>query len=114
MSIQSLSINSLAGTSEGDDGLPYCIEYQPTSVTISYLEPTAIGYDEETQKIVIHLTHEEMSDQSCYRAEYSDDGESWFTDGVVQEKTTNGLTATAPRGDAENRWMRWKVTTAQP
>ncbi|MEN9990333.1 MAG: hypothetical protein RLZZ224_35, partial [Verrucomicrobiota bacterium] len=114
MSTQSLSINSLAGTSEGDDGLPYCIEYQPTSVTISYLEPTAIGYDEETQKIVIHLTHEEMSDQSCYRAEYSDDGESWFTDGVVQEKTTDGLTATAPRGDAESRWMRWKVTTAQP
>jgi len=114
MFIQSLSINSLASTNEGEDGLPYCIEYQPSSVAISYLAATKISYDDQTQTIRIDLPNSEISNQSCYRAEYSDDGESWFTDGVVQEKTTDGLTATAPRGDAENRLMRWKVTTAQP
>jgi hypothetical protein len=99
---------------EGMDGIPYCIEYQPTSDAVTYLYPEVRNDSEDAGIIRIELPISEISAESCYRAEYSDDGEAWFTDGVIQEKTSDGLTATAPRGDAESRLMRWKVTIAQP
>lgn len=107
---------SLAPSQETDpaDGLPYCTEYQGSTVSIHYLEPATVLDIEASQTLQITLPNSEISDQNCYRAEYSDDGETWFTDGVTQQRTTDGLTATAPRGDANQRWMRWKVTSTQP
>lgn len=101
-------------TQEGADGLPYCVEYQPTIAQIFYLDAPNPLFDEIALTLTIDLPNSEISDQYCYRAEYSDDGETWFADGVTQQRTADGLTATAPRGDANQRLLRWKVTSAQP
>jgi hypothetical protein len=101
-------------TQEGADGLPYCVEYQPTTAQIFYLDAPNPLFDEIALTLTIDLQNSEISDQYCYRAEYSDDGETWFADGVTQQRTADGLTATAPRGDANQRLLRWKVTSAQP
>lgn len=107
-------MEKMAITQEGADGLPYCIEYQPPIAQVFYLDAPNPLFDEVALTLTIDLPNAEISDQHCYRAEYSDDGETWFADGVTQQRTAEGLTATAPRGDANQRLMRWKVTSAQP
>lgn len=103
-----------ASNTESDLSLPYNIEYLQAGETITYLAARQVKEMIEEKKLLTSLPLSELMVSAAYHAEYSDDGETWFTDGVEQEQHDGFLWATVPMGENAERLIRWKITSTEP